>query len=100
MQILSHLLNRKLPVVIGHADLIAGYRVGDGNRRMPDFTRRDARQSGQIRRDCGMKVIKVGTAQGSTLLKHVRSHFERKPRIGTTNVGNETRMIKTQFRHG
>jgi hypothetical protein len=88
-------LNRECPVVIGHAHHVAGDRVGNRNRAIPDagdaggYGRR-----GQIRDQGGGQGRVSGTRQHFDRFNLARGSFQRKARIGAADVRQQTRATR------
>ena len=94
-QPLAHLLDGKLPVVVGHAHFIAFDRVGDGYCRVFDLRHLARRQAGEVGRDGSMEVGMLRAPQRHGVLEHRRGRFDGETGVGAADVGQQARAVES-----
>ena len=93
-QFLAQRLDRELPVVIRHADLVAVDRVGDRHGRMPYLPCRDDRRRSQVGANGVGQRGMVATAQHLHLLEPPRRQLQREACVGAADVGKQARRVE------
>jgi hypothetical protein len=89
-------LDREFPVVVGHAHHVAGDRIGDSDRAIPDAGDAglgDGRR-GQIRDQGGGQGRIRGASQHFDRFNLARSGFQREARVGSADVRQQTRATR------
>mmetsp|Transcript_41418 Transcript_41418/g.97060 ORF Transcript_41418/g.97060 Transcript_41418/m.97060 type:complete len:454 (-) Transcript_41418:5149-6510(-) len=96
-QPLAHLVDRKLPVVVGHAHPVALDGVGDRDGRVGDLLRPAFRpvQRLQVGPHRGVEVHVIGAAQRGHLRELARAGFQREAGKGAADVGEQAGAVET-----
>ena len=81
--------------MIGHAEEVAGHRIGNRDHRMAHrrATGRDNLRQGQVGFQCGCQAGIVGTRQDFYLADLAGSHFQGKTGVGAADIGQQARTI-------